>query len=61
MRRGIPARPTRNIGKKVRLAPTTMIASCHLPNRSRSIAPVSLGNQWYTPAKKPKIEPANSV
>ena len=45
-RRGMPSLPRKNIGKKVKLVPTTISAQWSFPSRSRSMAPVIFGNQW---------------
>ena len=45
MRRGMPARPSRCIGKNVSWRPTNMSVKWTLPSRSSSIRPSILGNQ----------------
>ena len=45
MRRGIPAKPRKCIGKKARLTPTKVSQKCSLPRVSEYMYPVIFGNQ----------------
>jgi len=52
--RGMPRRPSRWWGQKVRLKPTRVNQKCTLPRGSLSRRPVNFGYQKYMPAKKAK-------